>query len=98
MLEIQYRRWYTQHGGVLIAEDISCLESAKVLRKVSGDLVVNSTTGLIVTDQSWLWDWEKEDADCYARKAIQWQLRYEPTFGSPQKLIRTMKDELTVYA
>lgn len=78
MYEIQHRRWYNDpkySGNVLIASGISSLEEAREKRVCSGDLVVDSTTKKIVTDLAWLWDWEKDRVNCYARSAIAWQIK-----------------------
>lgn len=49
---------------------LDSLEKAKEARKVSGDLVVYYWTKEVVKDPSWLWDWEKNDPNCYAQRAI----------------------------
>ena len=52
---------------------LDTLEKAKAARVVSGDLVVHWSSGRVVTDPAWLWDWEKADPNCYAQRAIRWQ-------------------------
>lgn len=37
------------------------LQEAKESRTVSGDFVYDTNTGIICTDDEWLWDWEKQD-------------------------------------
>lgn len=68
---IHWRRdFHTKRDFSLIAE-FHCLEDAAKARKLSGELVVNVSTGNCVDSDCWLWDWEKEDPNCYARKAIE---------------------------
>ncbi len=76
MYEVQYRRYHNRTGDFSsIASGLKTLEEAKQARAVSGDLVVESATDRIVTDKSWLWDWEREDPTSYAHQAIDWQAR-----------------------
>jgi len=66
---------------VLIA--ICCsLEAARELRKVSGDLVVDSATDVVVADPQWLWEWERSPRS-YASQNLG---RYRPgsIVGLPQ--------------
>lgn len=49
------------------------LKDAQWMRLVSGDIVIDSKTGNIVTDPDWLWDWEKKSPNCYSQQAIRWQ-------------------------
>lgn len=42
-------------------------EKAAQVRTVSGDLVFNDD-GTINQEDFWLFDWEKQDENCYARK------------------------------
>lgn len=46
------------------------LKDASDARIASGDIVVHSNTGKIVTSKSWLFDWEKEEINSYAHKKI----------------------------
>jgi len=62
-----YQDWSSRY--ILLATCAS-LEEARELRKVSGDLVVNSTTDMVVADPQWLWDWEKHDPRAYARQNL----------------------------
>jgi hypothetical protein len=39
-------------------------------RMMAGDLVFNAETKEIVQDDSWLFPWEREDANCYARRKM----------------------------
>lgn len=45
------------------------LEKLTQYRKQSGDLIVDSQLN-VVQDPSWLFDWEKNDPNCYAQRAI----------------------------
>lgn len=67
MYEVQHRRYYNRSNDfALIASDCKTLGEAQQARAASGDLVVESVTGLVVTDKSWLWDWEKGNPNSYA--------------------------------
>ena len=69
---VHYRSWYDRPTVfVTTAHSLRTLEEAKSKREVSGDLVVDMATGRIVTDETWLWEWEKEKS--YAKAAIAWQ-------------------------
>lgn len=46
------------------------LEEAAALREVAGDLVFFECSGNIVASTKWMFDWEKQDENCYARKSI----------------------------
>jgi len=73
MFEIHHRRWFdTPKDFVSIGEFDSAFLAGKA-RVVSGDLVVDMSTGKIVTDESWLFSWEKDDPNCFAQRAIAWQ-------------------------
>lgn len=84
MYEIQYRtyfwdpypNWLRTH--LRLPSGLRTLEEAKEARVVSGDLVIDSDSGKIVTDPAWLWDWEVRDADSYAQRAIAWQNKKTP--------------------
>ena len=68
MYEIRYYQdWNSQY--ILIATCAS-LDEARELRKVSGDLVVDSTTNVVVADPRWLWDWETKAEHSYARQHL----------------------------
>lgn len=43
------------------------MHKAAELRQVSGDLVFLDS-GEILQGESWLFEWEKQDSNCYARK------------------------------
>lgn len=74
MYEVQFRRFYTRTGDFTpIKRGLLTLAEAKAAREVSGDLVVESATDRIVTDKSWLWDYELADERSYAHAAIIWQ-------------------------
>jgi len=77
MYEVQHRRYYYLNNDFsTIARGFRSLEEAKAAREMSGDLVVESVTDSIVTDKSWLWDWEMNDPTSYAHKAIDWQVNH----------------------
>ncbi len=44
------------------------MQQASKTRVISGDLVFNDS-GEINQSEEWLFDWEKENPNCYARKA-----------------------------
>ena len=68
MYEIRYYQdWSSRY--VLLAT-CSSLDEARELRKLSGDLVVDSTTDTVVADPQWLWDWEKHDPRAYAHQNL----------------------------
>jgi len=71
MYEIHYRRGYdTPRDYCVIARNIPSLREAGLLRICSGDLVVHARTLITVDSDEWLYDWEKSNPDCYAKKAI----------------------------
>ena len=53
---------------VLSGPHISLVQ-AKEHRAVSGDLVINSV-GDVVQNTFWLWNWEKDDPQSYARRSL----------------------------
>ncbi len=60
------------HGQyVVVAQSLKSLEEASNSRQVSGDIVVHHNTTNVVRDEAWLWDWEKNDDGCYAKRRIQ---------------------------
>lgn len=68
MYEIRYYQdWSSRY--VLLATCDS-IDEARELRKVSGDLVVESATDTVVADPCWLWDWEKQNPGTYARQNL----------------------------
>lgn len=75
MYSVIFKRDYG--GGkkdrVVLAANLPTLESAKVARKLSGDLVVDSKTFKTITNTEWLWDWEKNKSNCYAMQEIRWE-------------------------
>lgn len=40
-------------------------------RKLAGDLLFDTSTGDICTEDSWLWDWERDNPLSYAWKMMQ---------------------------
>jgi hypothetical protein len=74
LYSIHFRRDYnTPKDYSLVGEPtygLDTLERAKAARVVSGDLVVSWKTGEIIKSEEWLFDWEKEDPNCYAQRAI----------------------------
>lgn len=72
MYEIHFRRNFDTprdyvRGGTRM---YSNLREARAARQVSGDLVIDTYTMRVVADESWLWEWERLDPSCYARRAI----------------------------
>jgi hypothetical protein len=39
-------------------------------RQVCGDLVIHVPTLRIVQDKSWLWEWERQNPNCYAQRMM----------------------------
>lgn len=75
MFKIEFRSWFTSPNPSWDGTEYDTLQGAKEARVCSGDLVVHSTTGKIVSDPLWFFEWEKIDPTCYAQKAIEWQER-----------------------
>ena len=68
MYEIRYYQdWSARY---IVVATCDALDKARDLRKVSGDLVVDCSTNIVVADPCWLWDWEKADARAYARQNL----------------------------
>jgi hypothetical protein len=64
-------RFYTLHSNrYAIVGRADTLKNAQAKRRLAGDLVFDSATGLIVKDKSWLWDWEYKRPSSYAHRAI----------------------------
>jgi hypothetical protein len=55
---------------ILVAKSLLTLEQACAKRVMSGDLVVEESSSRVVDDDSWLFEWEKADSSCYARRAM----------------------------
>lgn len=53
--------------------EAATLEALSAQRKLSGDLVFDLDTGEIVQDDAWLFQWEREDPECYARRCMKMQ-------------------------
>lgn len=53
---IYMRDSYPYHYKIM--KTCRTLQEAKLLRAVSGDLVIDLKTRKIVVDYDWLWDWE----------------------------------------
>lgn len=68
--EVHHRRYYNTPNDFALIAKCKTLEEAKKKRVVSGDLVVHAHNHKIVVNSEWLWDWEKKDSYCYARRAI----------------------------
>lgn len=62
-----YQDWSNRY---ILHATCSTLDEARALRAVSGDLVVDAATDVVVADPSWLWDWEKTDDSSYSRKNL----------------------------
>lgn len=77
MYAIHFRRnARTRNDFVRLDQNgFATLDFAKEARKLSGDLVVDLRTGLVVDSEEWLWDWEKADPMCYARRAMKMDRR-----------------------
>ncbi len=75
MYEVQFRGHCFDRQAEIACSILGLLtlEDAKKARKLSGDLVIDSATGRIVTNTSWLFDWELLDPTSYAHEAIKWQ-------------------------
>lgn len=71
--EVQFRRHPLSVGDYTPAGFANNLLNAMLLRRVSGDLVVDVQTQRIVTDPVWLWPWEKKYRRSYAALAIKAQ-------------------------
>lgn len=72
MYFLHHRRYFNISWDYVLIGNADSKEEIAAIRKTSGDLVINSS-GEIVTDPFWLFDWEKKDPNCYAQKAIAWQ-------------------------
>ncbi len=55
-------------NSVVVAEAVT-LEEAAAKRQVDGDLVTDFS-GKLVTDLSWLSDWERRNVGCFAHSRI----------------------------
>lgn len=74
MYSIHYRRHLNSKRSseyLVLATGIQTLEEAREKRIVSGDLVVYTSSGEVVKDDAWLWNWEKNNPDSWAYNAIQ---------------------------
>jgi hypothetical protein len=70
MYAIHYRRdLHDRDSTLLVIGGLATLEEANARRTVSGDLVVDSENR-VVKDDAWLFEWEKKDPTCYARRAM----------------------------
>ena len=65
---VHRRDYYTMCDRIVIGV-AKTLEEAAKLRRVSGDLV--TLHGLAVDSEEWLFPWEKDLPDCYAKEAIE---------------------------
>ena len=76
--DIISRRFENSYDDFIICRsNLTSLEEAKEKREVSGDLVVLHGTNRIVTSHEWLFNWEKDIDDCYARRVIANELKRE---------------------
>lgn len=65
------RRWLDKVDDfIVISAPHTTLAEAREARAVSGDLVVHNCSLRVVDSIDWLWEWEKAQSKCYARKAI----------------------------
>ena len=70
MFAIHYRRDVgTKDDFVLIAKGLATLHQARNRRKMPGDLVVDDS-GRVVNSEDWLFEWEKTQPECFARRAM----------------------------
>ena len=70
MFEVHFRRDVGSREDFVFLGRFGSLSEAAGARRVSGDLVVGSGTGLVVDSDDWLFGWEKDDDSCYARRAM----------------------------
>lgn len=70
MYEIHFRRWHNTPRDFSRVGVATTLDEAREKRCMSGDLVVHADTHQVVKSPEWLWDWEKQDPDSYAQRAI----------------------------
>lgn len=63
---IVYMRDNEPFDAILIASSLS-MNAAKKRREVAGDLIFNEDLTINQSDE-WLFDWEKKNENCYARK------------------------------
>ena len=64
MYEIRYYCDYDDRYVVIAT--CATIDEAHDLRQVSGDLVVDADTNIIVSDSCWLWEWERLRPSAYA--------------------------------
>ena len=68
MYEIRhYQDWSSRY---LVIATCGTIDEARELRCVSGDLVVENATDVVVDDLRWLWDWERIAMNSYARQNL----------------------------
>jgi len=58
-------------GNWILLSSFKTLAEASENRRVSGDLVYDARTMEIVKDQTWLFDWEKKDSECYVKRMLE---------------------------
>ncbi len=51
------------------------VEEAAKHRKLSGDIVCEKETGFPCLSRKWLWDFEHDDPNCYARRMQKFSLK-----------------------
>lgn len=63
-------RFYNETVGYYVVTDgpFTTPSEAAPKRIVNGELVVDIHTGVVSSDDSWLFPWEREDEETYARK------------------------------
>ena len=64
MFEIRYYNDYSR--CYVVINHCTTIEQAGPLRQVSGDLVVDRSTDIVVADPIWLWPWEQGNGAAYA--------------------------------
>jgi hypothetical protein len=68
MFEI--RHYYNDHSCYVVINTVTTVEQAGALRRVAGDLVVDSATDIVVADPRWLWPWEQDNRAAYAYQQL----------------------------
>lgn len=69
MFAIHFRRDYNTVCDFVVVEEHLAKEDVAFKRAASGDLVIDECTGKVVQEDWWLFEWEKAEPECYARRA-----------------------------
>jgi hypothetical protein len=70
MYEIRYYQDWSWSKRYVLLATCATIDEARALLGVSGDLVVEASTNVVVSDPRWLWDWEKTEPKAYARNNL----------------------------